>query len=317
VPHDDARSAARSRGAGGAQVRAAARPLCGTRSFPTLAFLGHCRRYDEDMKRRLIGFVGNLILLAAFCSGQIRRPANPSEHVEIKLPPEVNSEAFFARYVLAGQDFGGWVRPFPGISSYGIGTTIEGRPATGIKAILYAPGCAIQTLDLRLSVSDNPQFPFICQPMRNIGIQGALIRSERLYGHKVKLQAKYIARWAQPFLGLDESIVTGIPIGDGAHLSADGRFRLVIPDLSQDPLAGAPDHPGEIQVWAKDETSDALVAKLIPADPQFIKTRMGGLKVRSEYPSEIVFAPCATRSAQGHDRIGFAMRPDIGDACDP
>src|ERR1039457_3302227 len=76
---------------------------------------------------------------------------------------------------------------------------------------------------------------------------------------KVNLQAKYIARWAQSFLGLDESVVTSIPIGDVAHLSADGRFRLVIPDLSQDPLAGTPDHPGELQVWAKDETSDAIV----------------------------------------------------------
>jgi hypothetical protein len=269
------------------------------------------------MVRRFSGFVGILILLAAFCSGQTPTPANPSRYVEIKLPPEVISETFFARYVLAGQDFGGWVHPLPNISSYGIGTTFEGRPVTGIKAILYAPGCAIQTLDLHLSGADNPQFRFTCQPMRNISIQGALILSERLYGRKVKLQAKYIARWAQSFLGLDESVVTSIPIGDVAHLSADGRFRLVIPDLSRDPLAGTPDHPGEIQVWAKDETSDAIVAKLIPTDPQFIRARMGGLKVRNQYPSEVVFAPCAAGSAQGHDKEGFAMRPDIADACDP
>jgi hypothetical protein len=275
------------------------------------------RRYDEAMVRWLAGFVGKLILLAASCSPQTPTPATPSHYVEIKLPPEVNSETFFARYVLAGQDFGGWVHPLPNISSYGVGTTFEGRPVTGIKAILYAPGCAIQTLDLRLTGADNPQFPFICQPMRNIAIQGALILSERLYGHKVKLQVKYIARWAQSFLGLDESVVTSIPIGDVAHLSADGRFRLVIPDLSQDPLAGTRDHPGELQVWAKDETSDAIVAKLIPEDPLFLKARMGGLKVRNEYPSEVVFAPCAESSAQPHDKYGFAMRPAISDACDP
>jgi hypothetical protein len=269
------------------------------------------------MKRRLVGFVCKLILLAAFCSGQTPTPANPSHYVEIKLPPEVLSETFFARYVLARQDFGGWVHPLPNISSYGISTTFEGRPVTDIKAILYAPGCAIQTLDLHLSGADKPQFQFICQPMRNISIPGALILSERLYGRKVKLQARYIARWAQQFLGLDDSVVTSIPIGDVAHLSADGRFRLVIPDLSQDPLAGKPDHPGELQVWAKDETSDAIVAKLIPTDPQFLKARMGGLKVRNEYPSEVVFAPCAANSAQRHDKEGFAMRPAISDACDP
>jgi hypothetical protein len=229
----------------------------------------------------------------------------------------VSSDSFFARYVLAGQDFGGWVLPPRGISSYGISTTLNGRPATGIKAILYAPGCGIQTLNLRLSGSNNPQYLFVCQPVQTIGIQGVLIASERLYGHKVKLRAKYVARWAQPFLGLDDQIVTGIPVGDVAYLSADWRFRLMIPDLSKDPLAGAPDHQGELQIWARDETSGAIVAKLIPAEPQFVKTRMGGLKVQSEYPAEIVFAPCAANTAQVHDRIGFAMRPDLRDACDP
>jgi hypothetical protein len=269
------------------------------------------------MLRWVAGFVGKLILLAAFCSGQTQTPANPSHYLEIKLPPEVLSETFFARYVLAGQDFGGWVHPLPNTSSYGISTTFEGRPVTGIKAILYAPGCAIQTLDLHVTGADNPQFLFLCQPLRSIAIQGALILSERLYGRKVKLQAKYIARWAQQFLGLDDSVVTSIPIGDMAYPAADGRFRLVIPDLSQDPLAGTPDHPGELQVWAKDETSDAIVAKLIPTDPLFLKARMGGLKVRNEYPSEVVFAPCAERPVQPHDKYGFAMRPAISDACDP
>ncbi len=269
------------------------------------------------MVRGLAGFVGKLILLAAASAAQTATPANPRRYVEIKLPPEVLSETFFARYVLAGQDFGGWVHPLPGISSYGISTTFEGSPVTGIKAILYAPGCAIQTLDLHLTGADNPRFQFLCQPMRSIAIQGALTLSERLYGRKVTLQAKYIARWAQSFLGLDNSFVTSIPVGDTAHLSADGRFRLVIPDLSQDPLAGSPDHAGEIQVWAKDETSGAIVAKLIPADPLFIKSKMGGLKVQNQYPSEVVFAPCAEGSAQPHDQEGFAMRPAIYDACDP
>jgi hypothetical protein len=269
------------------------------------------------MRDWLVGFVINLILPATLCFGQTPRRANPTHFVEIKLPPEVISDSFFARYVLTGQDFGGWAQPPRGISSYGISTMLDGRPATGIKAILYAPGCAIQTLNLHLARSNNPQFLFICQPMKTIGIQGVLVRSERLYGHKVKVQAKYIARWAQPFLGLDDNVVTGIPVGDVAYLSADGRFRLVIPALSQDPLAGALDHPGELQVWARDETSDAIVAKLIPTEPQFIKTKMGGLKVQNEYPSEVVFAPCAAGSAQVHDRIGFARRPDIRDACDP
>src|ERR1035441_8170309 len=90
------------------------------------------------MKGRSVGFIIKLILLVASCFGQSPQPTSPAHYVEIKLPPEVISDSFFARYVLAGQDFGGWAQPPRGVSSYGISTTLEGHPATGIKAILYA-----------------------------------------------------------------------------------------------------------------------------------------------------------------------------------
>src|SRR5271157_2475653 len=107
----------------------------------------------EAMVRRWLGLVNELALLAAFCSAQTPGPTSPSHFIEIKLPSSVISESFFVRYVLNGQDFGGWVQPRHGVSSFDIGATLEGRPATGIRAILYAPGCAIQTLDLLLSGS--------------------------------------------------------------------------------------------------------------------------------------------------------------------
>lgn len=267
------------------------------------------------MKCRVTGLVSLLVFVTCCCSGQTPEPASPAHYIEIKVPPEVNSESFFVRYVLAGDDFGGWVQPLSGVSSYRIGTTLGGRPATGIRAILYAPGCAIQALDLPLSGSNNPRYSFTCQPLGSISIAGSLIRSDQLYGHDVKLQARYLARWAQPFLKLAD-IVTAIPVGDVAYLSADGRFRLAIPDLAQDSLAGAPDHPGELQIWAKDKTTEAIVAQLVPTGPQRIKTRMGGLKVQNEYPPEIVFAPCAAQPHTVHNQLGFAMRPTPSDPCD-
>jgi hypothetical protein len=266
---------------------------------------------------RPAGFFRVLVLVAGVCSGQIPQPrASPPHYIEIKLPRGAISENVFVRYLLAGEEFGGWVQPHPGVSSYFISTTHEGRPATRIKALLYAPGCAIQTLDLPVSGSNNQQYFFICQPLPSVWIVGTLTRADRLYGREVKLQAKYVARWAQSFLGLGDSIVTTIPVGDVAYLSPDGSFSLSVPDFSQDPLAGAPDHLGELQIWARDKTSGDIVAQLIPAGPQIIKTRMGGLKIQTEYPSKTVFAPCAANPPRVHDAIGFALRPDPGDACD-
>lgn len=271
----------------------------------------------KAMKRRWLALLGKLALLTAFCSAQTPGPTNPARYIEIELPSSVASESVFVRYALDGQDLGGTVQPHRGVTSFGIGTIFDGHPATGIKAILYAPGCAIQTLDLRLSGSDDPRYSFICHPLRDIAIQGVLTLSDRLYGHKVKLQTKYLPRWAQPFLGLDGTIFTTIPVGETAYLSAEGRFRLVIPDLSQDPLAGAPDHPGELQIWANDEITGVAVAKLVPADDRSIRTEMGGLKVHGEYPPEIAFALCPTSSARATGRTGFAVRLNGKDPCDP
>ena len=259
-----------------------------------------------------------LFTVVGLCSGQVssQPPASPAHYLEIKLPRGVISEKVFIRYLLSGEEFGGWVRPVPGVSSYFVGTTNLGRQATRIKALLYAPGCAIQILDLPVSESSNPQYNFACRPLPEVEITGTVPCKDRLIGRDVKLQAKYVARWAQSFLELGDGIVTTIPIGDMVEVSAEGRFRLPAPDFSQDPLAGTPDHPGDLQIWAIDKANNTLVAQLVPTEPAAIKARMGGLKIRSEYPSETVFARCATNWRLRHGVFGFAVRQDACDECD-
>jgi hypothetical protein len=262
------------------------------------------------VRRAANGFLRILALTVGVCSGQVP----PAHYIEIDLPPGVASEAVFIRYVLAGEKFGGWIQPRSGVSSYVIGTSVGVLPATGIKAIVYAPGCAIQTLGMRLSSSRNEQYPFLCRPLGNVWIEGRLTDPTPFVKHGARLQARYIARWAHGFLGLADDSVLVIPVGDSAGISADGRFRLSVPDLARDPLAGAPGAAGEIQIWAEDKTTNDLLAQLIPTDRRMAMTRMGGLKVQSEYP-ETPFTPCAINRALLHDATGFAQRSDI-DGCD-
>jgi hypothetical protein len=80
-------------------------------------------------------------------------------------------------------------------------------------------------------------------------------------------------------------------------------------------LACTPDHPGEIQIWAADKFSQEAVAELIPAGPKAIKTRMGALKIQSEYP-EITFTPCVADPPRMHDAFGFALRTDESNTCE-
>ena len=244
-----------------------------------------------------------MVLTAGFGSSQI-----PAHYVAIDLPDEVRSESVFIRYILAGEEIGGWVQPRPGVSAYIISTARGDGSAAGIKAVLYAPGCAIQTLDIPLSNSNNPRYAFLCRPLGSIEIAGRIVQRGRIPGHEIKVQAKYIARWAQPFLGMRD-IAVSIPVGDAAFPAADDRFRISVPDLARDPLIGAPGHPGDIQLWARDKISGDDVAQLIPVGSPSIKTRMGGLKIQSAYPPETTLAACALPgSLVLIHRDGFAIR---------
>jgi hypothetical protein len=262
------------------------------------------------VRRSAAGFLATMVLTAG-----VGRSQMPLHYVAITPPESVKSENVFIRYILAGEELGGLVQPRPGVSVYVIGTTRGDSSAAGIKAVLYAPGCGIQTLDISLSNSDNPQYPFACLPLGSIGIAGKLVQTERLSGHEVKIQAKYVARWAQAFLGLGDILVS-IPVGDVVFLSAENTFRISVPDLVRDPLAGAADHPGEIQIWAGDKSTGDDIGQLIPAGHPAFKTRMGGLKIQGEYPRETVFAPCALpHSLVLIRRDGFRIR-DFNDPCD-
>jgi hypothetical protein len=259
-------------------------------------------------------FLRMLILTLGICWGWVAYSQNhPTRSIEISLPAGVNSEAVYIRYVLAGGSFGGLVQARPGVSSYAVSTMAGERAATGIKALLYAPGCALQTLDLPLAGSNSPQYAFICKPVPAVSISGKVDHPDRLYGRDATLQARYIARWASGFLGIDDSFVPVISVGEPSKLAADGSFQISVPDFSAP--AGTVDRSGEFQIWAKDKVSGNLIALLIPEGYQSITTRMGGLKILSTYPADIVFAPCAMNSAQTHDAEGFALRPDIADAC--
>jgi hypothetical protein len=260
------------------------------------------------MRRSATGF---LLLLAGISFAQ----PNHSHYIEIKLSPGITSEHVFIRYLLTGDDFGDWVQPRPGVSSYFISTTHARLQATRIKALLYAPGCAIQTLDLPVSGSTNQQYSFICQPLPNISITGTLTALDRLYHRDLIIQARYVARWAASFFDLDPHIITAVPVGEAANVSPDGRFRLSLPDFSQDMLAGAPQLPGELQLWAIDKPSNQIVAELILTRPESLKTRMAGLKIQSDYSPELIFGFCAADYRRPHDKFGFAYRLDDTLAC--
>ncbi len=93
------------------------------------------------------------------------------------------------------------------------------------------------------------------------------------------------------------------------------RIGGAVARFAADPIAGAPDHGGEFEIWARDKSSGDLVALPIPTAPASLKVHAGGLKIQGAYPEEVIFTPCTSGHAQVHDKLGFARRPDQFDDC--
>src|SRR3954447_6815142 len=100
---------------------------------------------------------------------------------EIKLPASVQSETFVIRYALTGP-FGaykGWLEQKKDLHSYRITTVLNGKQAEQLKSILYAPGCAIETIDVALKRSAG-SYEFECRPLTSIPVTGKLVRATKL-----------------------------------------------------------------------------------------------------------------------------------------
>lgn len=247
--------------------------------------------------------LGILISFAMVCLAQTA--ADAPHFVEIKIPHGVDSASTFIRFVL-DRDFGGWVNPKPDVSSYFVETTQKGHAAERMKAILYAPGCAMQKLDLAVSKTEGQSFSYVCNPIPWMSINGVIKPPE---SREMKVEVQYVARWSQKFLDLEAGIVTDIPVAKAAYRAGSGRFHLSIPDFSKDPLADF----GDFQIWSDEIDSGKVIARLTPVSPDLGQN--GGLKILPAYPQEIDFEMCDTPLAGPQDTFGFAVRDAHGKIC--
>ena len=107
----------------------------------------------------------------AICSGQPR----PAQSFEIN-PPGVPSASLVVRYFIAGAygSHDGWISPRPDQKSYLINTIYQDLPASSIKAILYAPGCAIETFSGSLTRERPREYDFQCHPLSTVSLDGVI-----------------------------------------------------------------------------------------------------------------------------------------------
>lgn len=224
---------------------------------------------------------------------------------DIHLASGIYPEDTVIRYAISGDDLGRWVKTKPGINSYRVG--IADSPNASLRAIFYAPGCAIETVDSSLQ---RGSATFTCSPLKTLPLRGQLRITEWLAHRNIRVQAKYVAQWAPGFLGIAKEAPLTIKLPDRVPVEPDGHFQITVPDLASDPHAGVASGMGELQLWAVDAVHGSPIAHLLPLNNAKTDDRTGSIRVLSSYPNEILFDVCSVGPEETHliHRDGFVVR---------
>jgi hypothetical protein len=212
----------------------------------------------------------------------------PLPRISISLPPDVLSETVDIHYFMTGPfgGYGGFLRPQRDVHAYRIEAAVDGKPATGIKIIVYAPGCEIATFDESLSGPSTVPEEFTCRKLPSVSLSGQIAPKEALQGRRSEVRITYMAYWAHGFFGIRDGMVTTIPVAT-AIPDAEGSFQVQLPDFGRDPIASRADREGAFQFLLREAETWNTITNLEPSD---FKTAAGGLRIQSWYPPGLTFA---------------------------
>ncbi len=233
--------------------------------------------------------------------------------VSITLPRDISSEAVQIRYFLRGPfgGYGGYVKQQIGLHSYEIATSIEGKAATEIRLIAYAPGCAIQTFTLPLDEASGVTQAFECRHLSTVTLSGQIVPSESIRDRAAELILTYMAYWAHEFFGITDGPVVQIELAnvftymaywaheffgitDGpvvqielANVSpdADGMFQIVLPDFTAGDMPPSYWQHGSLFLGLRDAKTWNSITSDLQLEPADLMNKDYSLQMRSSYPA--------------------------------
>jgi len=135
--------------------------------------------------------------MSAFLSHVTEAPAlsDGFPSVSVLLPADIPSENVQISYFLIGPFGGycGYTKQRPGLQSYEISTSVEGKTASEIRMIVYASGCEIKTFVLPVTEGSRPKQEFACQRAATVHLSGRIEPTELARENNAELVIEYMA----------------------------------------------------------------------------------------------------------------------------
>ena len=216
--------------------------------------------------------------------------AEVSPSVSVLLPPDIPSETVQIVYHLVGPfgGRGGYNKQQAGMQSYEIASSVEGKAATEIRMIVYAPGCEIQTFVVPLAEDSRVKQRFECHRVPTVTLSGQIEPTDLVRDNNAELVVIYMAYWAHGFFGIADGAVAELRLATVAP-DADGSFQVELPYFTTDAEAPLSQRRASFLLMLRNsKTWNHIVSSLEPEVPEF-RLENHTLRIRSYYPSGLKF----------------------------
>jgi hypothetical protein len=208
--------------------------------------------------------------------------------VSIALPQDVPPDVVQISYYSVGPfgGYGGYAAQQFGVNSYQIPTVVDGKTATEIRAIVYAPGCEIQKFVIPLTEPSPVSREFACQRVETVRLSGQIVPNELARYGNAELVITYMARWAHDFFRIADGPVTHFELVKMSP-HADGRFDIDLPMISREATHSEPQ--ASVCLMLRDSrTLNHIASNLEPDDAEF-RSEDRCLQTRTSYPTGMKF----------------------------
>jgi hypothetical protein len=211
----------------------------------------------------------------------------------IDFPQEVKTGRIQIEYAMTGS-FGAYgdhvydVFKKSGEHRILVPTQVEGTPASSLKAILYVPGCQIETIEVPDLAKSTLQASFQCRSLPTLAFTGRIAPPGMITDPQTVVDITYVALWPLRFLEIPKgpSYISymGFRIAT-VPLEAGVVFHAELPDFSKDSATKADGITG-ISFTARNKRTGNYLGRLFRPN---IHSLAGSIPIQPEYPSEVLF----------------------------
>jgi len=202
----------------------------------------------------------------------------------------IPSETVQIIYHLVGPfgGYGGYTEQRAGLHSYEIAASVEGKPATEIRMMVYASGCELETFVVPLSDDSKVKKEFECQPARSVMLSGQIVPSDLIQDKHAELVITYLAFWAQEFFGIVDGPVAEIRLATVSP-DANGMFHVELPQFSEDAGPSSSKPNATLHLLLRDSKTWNPIAYNLEPDVPELRSEGHSLRIQSDYPSGLKF----------------------------